>query len=73
MEVKEDCVKQLLTGKTVREENLKDKVKINRDELIVVFNDDKFIGVYSISDSYNPLQQNFIFHYPLLFNFMSSQ
>ena len=49
VEVKDDCVKQLLTGKPVRDEDLENKINVKRDDLICVFAKDKFIGIYRVA------------------------
>ena len=48
VEVKDDCVKHLFTGKPVRENDLKNKIIIKKDEVAIIFNRDKFIGIYKI-------------------------
>lgn len=48
VEVKEESVKQLLTGKPVYYKDLKDKVNMEEGELISLFNGDKFIGMYKV-------------------------
>ena len=53
VEIKRDNLKQIFTGKPLREidlENKKDASKFEAEDLISVFCDDKFIGIYKISD-----------------------
>ena len=47
-EVKDNSVKQLLTGKPVYEKDLKNKINIEGGELFCIFNNNKFIGVYKV-------------------------
>ena len=48
IEVKEDVVKQLFTGKPIHKNDLKEKINIDKGELVSIFNKEKFIGIYKI-------------------------
>jgi len=47
-EVKDNSVKQLLTGKPVYYDDLKNKTNIEEGELLCIFDKERFIGVYKI-------------------------
>ena len=48
VEVKNDSIKKLLTGKPVYYNDLKEKINIKEGQLVIMFNDNEFIGVYKI-------------------------
>lgn len=48
VQVKKTSVKNLLTGKPISHDDVEDKVKIDKDKTICVFQEDRFIGMYVI-------------------------
>ncbi len=48
IQVKESSVKQLFTGKPIYNEDLKNKVNAKKDDIIIAFSDNRFIGVYEV-------------------------
>ena len=48
VQVKDKCVKQLLTGKPVHNEDLVNEKKVGTNKLINIFNNDKFIWFFEI-------------------------
>ena len=48
VQVKDDSVKQLLTGKPVHNDDLINKKNFNTNELINIFNGNRLIGVYNV-------------------------
>ncbi len=48
VKVKESSIKNLLTGKPISYDDVKDKVKIDKDKIVCIFNKDRFIGMYKI-------------------------
>lgn len=48
IQVKENSLGKLLTGKPIFQEDLKEKNKIQKDEVISVFSGEKFIGMYKV-------------------------
>ena len=50
IKIKESSAKQLLVGKPIYYEDLIEKNKLKKDEKIAVFNKNKFIGIYKITN-----------------------
>lgn len=48
VEVKEASTEKLLTGKPINHDDVKDKVKIQKDEIVCIFQEERFIGIYKI-------------------------
>ena len=48
VEVKKDSLRNLLTGKPVQNNDLKNKTTKIKGELVNIFSDDKFIGIYKV-------------------------
>ena len=48
VQIKKDNIDKILTGKPISHDDVKDKVKIDKDKTICVFNKDRFIGMYKI-------------------------
>ena len=48
VEIKSNSVKQTLTGKPIYYKDLKNEIRMQKDEIICVFSDEIFIGVYKV-------------------------
>lgn len=48
VQVKKENLKKIFTGKPIHDKDLKKKVKFETGEIISVFSDEKFIGMYSV-------------------------
>ncbi len=48
VEIKKDNLDKILTGKPISHDDVKSKVKINKDQTICIFSKDKFIGMYIV-------------------------
>jgi len=48
VQIKESEIKKLLTGKPIFEKDLKEQASAEKEEIISVFCDDKFIGMYKV-------------------------
>ena len=48
VEIKKECIKNLLTGKPALENNIVNQKKFNKNERIIIFCEDKFIGIYNV-------------------------
>lgn len=59
VQVKKISVKRLLTGKPINKEDLAKKYKIKKEEIICVFCEDKFVGMYTI------IKDKYIFAKPM--------
>jgi len=46
VEIKKDRLQQIFTGKPIQKEDLVKAVKIGRGDIIIVFCEDKFVGIY---------------------------
>jgi len=46
VEIKKDRLQQIFTGKPIQNEDLIKKVKIDKDNIIIVFCENKFVGIY---------------------------
>ena len=46
VEIKKDNLKSIFTGKPIYERDLVNKVKIDKDKIIIVFCENKFVGIY---------------------------
>lgn len=61
VQVKETAVKKLLTGKQILSEDLKKKVKFDKNEVISVFSGERFIGMYEVlNDKYGFAKPKFV-------------
>jgi len=51
IKLKENNIKQILTGKPIHKEDLVKKENLKKGEIVCAFNKEKFIGMYEIIDS----------------------
>ena len=62
IEIKKDRLQQIFTGKPIQKEDLVKQIKINKDKTIVVFCENKFVGIYkTILNEYVFAKSEFVF------------
>ena len=48
VEIKKESIRNLFTGKPIQNNDLVNKKKFNKDDTVIVFNDNNFIGIYKV-------------------------